>query len=283
MNGEPPSNKPKLHSTNFFKQTKGSFTRKINSIVAGAGTSSTSPPEQLDDKALDQIFLNLPEYPDGPSAASSSKKVSKSKKETKPKDFKGLSIEYEPPLPTTEKNYSGLQFQEDCKGYTHVYTDGSCESNGKFAAAAGLGVYFGERHPLNVSEPVTGRPTNNAGEIQASIRAIRDSQSCGIKRLKVYTDSQFLINSVCKWMKGWKKKNWKLANGKKVVNVKDFLELDELIESGNMVIQWCYIPAHKGHHGNEEADRLAKIGASMYRTKREKQEDDGEDSDYDCF
>lgn len=130
---------------------------------------------------------------------------------------------------------------------------------------------------MNVSAPVDGRPTNNAGEIQAAIRAIQDAQRCDIKRLNIYTDSQFLINSVCKWMSSWKRKDWRLATGKKVVNEKDFKRLDELIERGDMLIKWSYIPAHSGHPGNEEADRLAKIGASLYRTKKENDEDDEDD------
>lgn len=40
------------------------------------------------------------------------------------------------------------EFQTDDLGYVHVFTDGSCVNNGKKDARAGLGVYFGENHPL---------------------------------------------------------------------------------------------------------------------------------------
>lgn len=40
---------------------------------------------------------------------------------------------------------------EDDEGYVHVYTDGSCENNGRRNAIAGYGVYFGEQHPLYVN------------------------------------------------------------------------------------------------------------------------------------
>jgi ribonuclease HI len=219
----------------------------------------------------DDLFLNLPEYPDEDDTS----KPSTSSKSPKRKDPR--AIKYEPPEDTKEKVYKNFKFQEDSKGFVHVYTDGSCEGNGKYTAAAGLGVFYGDNHPMNVSDPVTGRPTNNAGEIQAAIRAIQDTQSCGIKRLNIHTDSQFLINSVCKWMASWKRKDWRLATGKKVVNEKDFRRLDELIETGNMLIKWSYVPAHSGHPGNEEADRLAKIGASLYRSKKD------QDSDGDSF
>lgn len=40
------------------------------------------------------------------------------------------------------------EFMEDSDGYVHVYTDGSCENNGRVNAVAGFGVYFGEGHAL---------------------------------------------------------------------------------------------------------------------------------------
>lgn len=44
--------------------------------------------------------------------------------------------------------FGGHNFQVDKDDYVHVYTDGSCENNGRKNALAGLGVYFGEGHPL---------------------------------------------------------------------------------------------------------------------------------------
>lgn len=195
--------------------------------------------------------------------AGSSRKLAagSSKAKNENDTFKPDRIGMTKPQETTIKMYGGYQFHEDSEGYVHVYTDGSCENNGKKGAIAGLGVYFGEDHILNAADPVRGRPTNNSGEIQAAIKAIKVAQIAGIKRLNIFTDSQFVINSVCKWMSGWKAKDWKLSSGKPVVNQVDFKKLDQLIESGNMLIKWSYIAAHRGHAGNEEADRLAKEGA----------------------
>ncbi|KAF2897049.1 hypothetical protein ILUMI_09128 [Ignelater luminosus] len=78
--------------------------------------------------------------------------------------------------------------------YVVVFTDGACENNGKLNAKAGIGVWFGNNHPLNVSEPVTGRATNNTAEIQACVRAVNIAHGSGIKKLKIKTDSQFVIN-----------------------------------------------------------------------------------------
>ena len=41
-----------------------------------------------------------------------------------------------------------------------VFTDGACSNNGKPNAKAGLGVYFSEKDPRNVSKRVIGKQTN---------------------------------------------------------------------------------------------------------------------------
>lgn len=100
------------------------------------------------------------------------------------------------------KVYKDHTFFVDESGYVIVYTDGSCTNNGKAQAKAGLGVYFGEEHALNVSECVSGRATNNCGEIQAATKAIKLAYSMGIDKLLIKTDSQFVINAVTNWMTG---------------------------------------------------------------------------------
>lgn len=83
-----------------------------------------------------------------------------------------------------------------------------------------------------------GRPTNNCGEIQASILAIQLAHDCGITRLLINTDSQFLIKSICEWLPGWKRRKWKLPNGEPVKNKVDFEKLDNLMRTTDMTIKW---------------------------------------------
>lgn len=59
------------------------------------------------------------------------------------------------------KTYGIYHFLEDDDGYVHVYTDGSCENNGRPNAIAGYGVYFGEGHPLWVSKLVLWNTWNS--------------------------------------------------------------------------------------------------------------------------
>ncbi|XP_075146740.1 ribonuclease H1 [Haematobia irritans] len=163
------------------------------------------------------------------------------------------------------KHIGNFEFHINAEGYVIAYTDGSCFNNGQGNACAGYGVYFGDEHPLNVGKPVEGRVTNNVGEIQASIYAIKTAKLLGIKKLIICTDSQFLINSVTLWMKGWKAKNWTLRSGDPVKNVVDFKELDALLSDREVEVKWNYVAAHKGIKGNEMADQLAREGSEIYK------------------
>ncbi|XP_047542763.1 ribonuclease H1 [Vanessa atalanta] len=222
-------------------------------------TSESNESEDTDDsddlntiliKQMDDIEKRLKGFEKG---------VDKIMKKSSKTDRKSILIE---PQTVGSSNLNEDNFKTDEDDYVQVYTDGACSSNGRSGAKAGLGVYWGEGHPLNISEPVSGRATNNCGEIQAATRAITMAINHGVKKLAINTDSKFLINSVTKWMPGWKRKGWKLQSGEPVKNEIDFKELDSL--QNKIKIKWNYVEAHRGIHGNEMADQLAKAGAAMY-------------------
>ncbi|XP_067324566.1 ribonuclease H1 isoform X3 [Anolis sagrei] len=143
--------------------------------------------------------------------------------------------------------------------YAVVYTDGCCSSNGRSKARAGTGVYWGPGHPLNSSERLPGRQTNQRAEIHAACKAVEQAKSQNIKKLAIYTDSKFTINGMTSWVPNWKSNGWKTKTGKEVINKEDFEKLSKLSEG--MDIQWMHVPGHAGFTGNEAADRLAREGA----------------------
>uniref|UniRef100_A0A8C5L5R1 Ribonuclease H1 n=1 Tax=Jaculus jaculus TaxID=51337 RepID=A0A8C5L5R1_JACJA len=117
-----------------------------------------------------------------------------------------------------------------------VYTDGCCSSNGRRRARAGIGVYWGPGHPLNLGIRLPGRQTNQRAEIHAACKAIEQAKAQNISKLVLYTDSMFTINGITNWVQGWKKNGWRTSAGKDVINKEDFMELDELTQG--MDIQW---------------------------------------------
>ncbi|XP_037668651.1 ribonuclease H1 isoform X1 [Choloepus didactylus] len=142
-----------------------------------------------------------------------------------------------------------------------VYTDGCCSSNGRRRARAGIGVYWGPGHPLNVGIRLPGRQTNQRAEIHAACKAIEQAKAQNINKLVLYTDSMFTINGITNWVQGWKNNGWRTSTGKEVINKEDFVELERLTQ--DMDIQWVHVPGHSGFTGNEEADRLAREGAKQ--------------------
>ncbi|XP_053672525.1 ribonuclease H1 [Anopheles nili] len=188
---------------------------------------------------------------------------------------KTILIDNAPSLTLKTARYGEHSFRQDNEGFVHVYTDGSCEGNGTAQAVAGLGVYFDEGHALNTAQPVSGRATNNCGEIQAASQAIKLAREQGILRLVINTDSQFLIDSITKWMPGWKRRDWKLASGGPVKNKTDFLELDRQMSAGDIQVKWNHVDAHCGILGNERADQLARKGSEMYRAQQASCESQG--------
>ncbi|KAM9354712.1 ribonuclease H1 isoform 2-T2 [Pholidichthys leucotaenia] len=155
---------------------------------------------------------------------------------------------------------------ESTDGFTYmgdavvVYTDGCCSSNGRTGARAGIGVYWGRNHPLNVAERLPGRQTNQRAEIQAACRALEQAREQNIRKLVLYTDSKFTINGVTSWVKKWKLNGWRLKSGYVVINKDDFMKLDRL--NAEVDVVWMHISGHAGYSGNEEADRLSREGAA---------------------
>ncbi|XP_045150212.1 ribonuclease H1-like [Echinops telfairi] len=153
----------------------------------------------------------------------------------------------------------GQHFGGDREHIPTVYVDGSCSNNGRSGAQAGSGVYWGPDHPMNVSERVYGRQTNQTAELWAAHKAIEQARTQNIDKLIIKTDSKFVIKGATEWVDKWKQNGWKTASGGDVVNRSDFEKIDQA--SQGMAIQWEYVPGHRGIKGNEEANRLAVEGA----------------------
>ncbi|GAA4472846.1 hypothetical protein GCM10023190_03930 [Enteractinococcus fodinae] len=109
--------------------------------------------------------------------------------------------------------------------------------------------------------------TNNRGELTAIIKILEATQDTD-HDLTILADSQYAINSITKWLPGWKKKGWKKSDGKPVVNQDLMIQLDELMTSAtaagrNITFQW--IKGHAGHPLNEAADTRANAAAKAFQ------------------
>ncbi|XP_033218173.1 ribonuclease H1-like [Belonocnema kinseyi] len=90
-----------------------------------------------------------------------------------------------------------------------VYVDAAYSYSGEEEHKAGIGVCFEPNHPLNVSQPARGRQINNFAEIQAATIACIKAHAAGINRLRINTDSKYLIDSATQWIPQWEENDWK--------------------------------------------------------------------------
>lgn len=133
-------------------------------------------------------------------------------------------------------------------------TDGSCLGNpgpGGWAAILRYGKHMKE---LSGS---AGRTTNNRMEITAVLEGLQAlREPCAVK---VEIDSQYVRNGCTKWIRTWKRRGWKTADGAPVKN-RDLWELLDIAASRHSV-KWVWVKGHADHADNLRCDALAKAAA----------------------
>jgi ribonuclease HI len=104
--------------------------------------------------------------------------------------------------------------------------------------------------------------TNNMGELMAVLDLLNSTESARDQPLQVLCDSQYVINCLTKWLKGWKKKGWKKADGKPVLNQDLLKQLDAALAGRDVTFEW--VKGHAGHPLNEAADTRANGAAKAF-------------------
>ena len=165
-----------------------------------------------------------------------------------------------------------------CLTKVNVFTDGSSINNGKknMYHSGGIGVYI-EDTKEEISEKVLGKITNNICELKACILGIKNIvKREGDYMINIYTDSEYVINSITKWAFNWEKNGWKRYNKsqKKLADIKNkdlIVELFDLYK--NNKVRFVHVRAHqvepnkdspeyKIWYGNYIADKLAVLASS---------------------
>ena len=104
--------------------------------------------------------------------------------------------------------------------------------------------------------------TNNIGELTAVLELLRATAHTD-EDLLIHCDSRYVIDSITKWMPGWKKKGWKKADGKPVMNLEIIQALDAAMKGRRVRFEW--VKGHAGHPLNEAADVRANGAAQVYQ------------------
>ena len=134
-----------------------------------------------------------------------------------------------------------------------IYTDGACRGN---PGAGGWGVYLLYKNEKKEFYGGKLNTTNNQMELTAAIEGLKVlKEPC---KVKLYTDSKYVMDGINSWIANWKKNNWKTASKKDVKNKDLWIELDA--ETCKHEIEWIWVKGHSGNIGNEKADALADMG-----------------------
>ena len=134
-----------------------------------------------------------------------------------------------------------------------IYTDGACRGN---PGAGGWGVYLLYKNEKKEFYGGKLNTTNNQMDLTAAIEGLKVlKEPC---KVKLYTDSKYVMDGINSWIANWKKNNWKTASKKDVKNKDLWIELDA--ETCKHEIEWIWVKGHSGNIGNEKADALANMG-----------------------
>lgn len=132
-----------------------------------------------------------------------------------------------------------------------VFTDGACSGNPGPGGWGAILRWNGHERELSGQENPT---TNNRMELTAIIMALESlKHACHVT---VHTDSRYAMDGATQWLDGWKKRGWKTADRKPVLNPDLWQRLDAAMTRHRL--EWIWIKGHSGHPENERADALAQ-------------------------
>ena len=131
-----------------------------------------------------------------------------------------------------------------------VSTDGSALSNPKGAMGwAWVDQQSGEKEGGGCR-----KGTNQVGELTAVLMALRRFKEGD---LLIETDSRYAIGCSRDWVKAWKKRGWKKADGAPIKNLPLIRAIEEEISKRRGSVEFAWVKGHAGNPFNEAADSLA--------------------------
>ena len=142
-----------------------------------------------------------------------------------------------------------------------IFTDGSSRGN---PGPGGWGsVIIGADRVIELGGAEKDT-TNNRMELTAVISGLQKASESfsnspnALAAIRIYTDSNYVINGITKWIHGWKHTGWKTKTKDDVMNKDLWISLDvALNDLGTKNVAWEYVGGHAGIAGNERCDEIA--------------------------
>ena len=102
------------------------------------------------------------------------------------------------------------------------------------------------------------KTTNNRMEMTGVIEGLRALPTA--THVRLVADSQYVLHGIRDWLPGWKKRGWRKADKKPVLNADLWQEIDRLLTEHDITVEWTR--GHAGHVENERCDELATAEAA---------------------
>jgi ribonuclease HI len=131
---------------------------------------------------------------------------------------------------------------------SEVYADGAAEPNPGPGAYAAIIVDGRGEHELVGYEKHT---TNNRMELMAAIVALEHLER---GRVRVTSDSQYVVQGATRWRFAWKRRGWRRRDGGHVLNLDLWQRLDAAIQK-HAAVEWVWQRGHAGHHTTNAVTR----------------------------
>jgi ribonuclease HI len=147
-----------------------------------------------------------------------------------------------------------------------VFTDGACSHNGRPGAKAGYAIWFPDHADLSEAARLSDKEpqTNQRAELTAIARSvvILDEKGFHDVDIVLYTDSDYSINCLTKWIPGWISRGWKTSAGGDVLH-RDLIEETSKRLSKFKSHRFIHVRAHTGgtddlSKNNDVVDRMAR-------------------------
>ena len=148
-------------------------------------------------------------------------------------------------------------------GEALVWTDGACSGNPGPGGWAAIVVPAGGDEPVELSGGES-HTTNNRMEYTAALKGL-EALPAG-SRACIVTDSRLMLDSMTKWIAGWKRRGWKTSGGDPVKN-QDLVRALEAAIARHDTVRWHWVRGHETGDAhahkvlNDRADQLAVAAA----------------------
>lgn len=137
-----------------------------------------------------------------------------------------------------------------------IYTDGACTGNPGHGGYGAVLMKGNLRKELSEGYRFT---TNNRMEMLAVIVALQSIKDKDAD-ITIHTDSRLIVDAIEKgWVDNWKRRGWKKADKKPVLNQDLWMRMDGLLYQLRVSFKW--VKGHAGIEENERCDELATTKA----------------------